>query len=130
MIKPSLQTPGGNIGLGQKLLDLGGQLRGTRGGEGGLVEVIGKTVEVVDQIGGTAAVVEVDLARGGRLPVGGEDDHGGGLDARDDFVADGLQDGVDGVGGVILDVGLRGGVSGGFLVWDEMRLGSGKLTPP
>ena len=46
------------------------------------------------------------------LPVGGEDYHGFGLDLLGDLLADGLEDGVDGVGSVVLDVRLgRTGVS-------------------
>ena len=40
------------------------------------------------------------------LPVGGKDDYGLGLDLLGDLLADGLEDGVDGVGGVVLDIGL------------------------
>lgn len=61
MVQTALETLGSDIGFGQELLDLGGQLGRAGGGEGGFVEVIGKAVEVVDQVGWTAAVVEVDF---------------------------------------------------------------------
>jgi hypothetical protein len=113
----------------------GGDLRGEGGrafaGEGGFVEVGGEAVEaggeglvglagvenkkmmekrnrvniLVDEVG-VLGVVEVNLIGLVGLPVGGKDDYGLGLDLLGDLLADGLEDRVDGVGCVVLDVGL------------------------
>jgi hypothetical protein len=60
---------------------------------------------LVDEVG-VLGVVEVDLVGLVGLPVGGKDDYGLGLDLLGDLLADGLEDRVDGVGGVVLDIGL------------------------
>lgn len=61
----------------------------------------------VDEVG-FFGVVDVDFVWVDvfGLLVGGEDYYGGGFDFLGDFFVDGLEDGVDGVGGVVLDVGL------------------------
>lgn len=70
---------------------------------------------LVDEVG-LFGVVDVDLVGGALgLPVGGEDDDGGGFYFLADFFADGLEDGVGGVGGVVLHVGL-----GGVLVFSSV----------
>lgn len=110
VVKPALETLGLDGCLGKELLDLGGYLGGSGSRESRFVEVVGETVEIVDEVCRAIAVVEVDLGGGG-LPVRGENDDGLGLDFLNDFLADGLEDGVDGVFGVVLDVGLGEGVS-------------------
>lgn len=59
---------------------------------------------LVDEVG-VLGVVEVDLVGLG-LPVGREDYDGRGLDLLGNLLADGLENGIDGVCGVVLDVGL------------------------
>lgn len=81
---------------------------------------------LVDEVG-LFGVVDMDFVWADvfGLPVGGEDYYGGGLDFLGDFLADGLEDGVDGVGGVVLDVGLHH--------CQLFRLNEGvamRLTPP
>ena len=79
---------------------------------------------LIDEVG-VLGVVEVNLIGLVGLPVGGKDDYGLGLDLLGDLLADCLEDGVDGVGGVVLDIGL------GCVSWECMRISrNGVLAPP
>lgn len=77
--------------------------------------ITGKGMDIlVDEVG-VLGVVKVDFVGLG-LPVGGEDYYRFGLDLLGDLLANLLENGVDGVGGVVLNVGLERGLDSGCCV--------------